>query len=228
MQIPKIPVEPRKDIGTRAARRFRAEGKVPSVLYGHRRDPQPLTVAAKTIEGMLKSGARMVDLSWGKEGRRAIIKDVQFDHMGDDLVHVDFQEIAMDEVIHLRVAIEFEGVPKGVKEGGVVEYQTNDVEIKCLPANIPEKLVIQIAELNIGDSIHVGQIALPPGVSLLDPKDKDLLAVTVALPRVVAEPVAEAAPEEAPAGPEIISQKEREDREKAKEEATKAKTEKKG
>jgi large subunit ribosomal protein L25 len=142
--------------------------------------------------------------------------------MGDALIHVDFQEIAMDEVIHLKVALHFEGVPKGTKDGGIVEYQMNDVEIQCLPADIPEKIEVVISELAVGDSIHLHQVTLPKGVTLLHAKDKDNLVVSCAMPKVEAEPLAEgaaAAGAEAPAGPEIISQKEREEREKSKDEA---------
>lgn len=222
MQIPKITVVPRENSGSRDSRRLRAEGRVPTILYGHRREPRMFTVETRVVESMLKSGARMVDVSWDKDGRRALLKDVQYDHMGDFPIHVDFQEIAMDEVIHLKVALAFEGVPKGAKDGGVTEYQMNDVEIQCLPADIPEKLFVNISDLGIGDSIHLHQVALPQGVTLLHAKDKDNLVVSVALPKVEAAPVAEAgaaaAGAEAAAGPEIISQKEREEREKAREE----------
>jgi large subunit ribosomal protein L25 len=235
MHIPKITVVPRQESGSRSSRRQRAEGLVPSVLYGHRREARSFTIDSRTVEATLKAGARMVDLAWDKDGRRALIKDVQYDHMGDFLIHVDFQEIAMDEVIHLKVALSFEGVPKGLKEGGVTEHQMNDVEIQCLPGDIPEKIVINVSDLAIGDSIHLHQVVLPQGVSLLHAKDKDNLVVSVALPKVEAVPVADAAAAaaaEAPAGPEIISQKEREDREKARDEsggggAAKPKAEKK-
>lgn len=234
MQIPKITVVPRKEAGSRASRRQRAEGRVPSVLYGHRREPMIFSVDEKIIESTLKAGARMVDIAWDKDGRRALIKDVQYDHMGDSLIHVDFQEIAMDEVIHLKVAIHFEGVPKGTKDGGLVEHQMNDIEIQCLPADIPERITVQIADLALGDSIHVSQLALPQGVTLLHAKDKDNLVVSCVLPKAEAEPLADAtgaAAADAAAGPEIISQKEREEREKAKEDTSggaKPKGEKKG
>ena len=218
MQIPKIAVVPRHDSGSRSARHHRSEGRIPTVLYGHRREPRTFTIDARTFEAALKSGARMVDISWEKEGRRTLIKDVQYDHMGDSPIHVDFQEIAMDEVIHLKVALHFEGVPKGTKEGGVTEYQMNDVEIQCLPADIPERISVQISDLAVGDSIHLHQVALPQGVTLLHAKDKDNLVVSVALPKIEAAPTPEAgaaAAAEAPAGPEILSEKEREEREKA-------------
>lgn len=222
MQIPKITVVPRENPGSRASRRLRAEGRIPTVLYGHRREPRLFEVDLRAFEATLKSGARMVDVSWDKDGRRALIKDVQYDHMGDAPIHVDFQEIAMDEVIHLKVALVFEGVPKGAKDGGVTDHQMNDVDIQCLPADIPEKLVVDVSDLGIGDSLHLHQVALPQGVTLLHAKDKDNLVVSVALPKVEVAPVAEAgaaaAGAEAAAGPEIISQKEREEREKAREE----------
>ena len=193
----------RQETGSRAARRLRREGLVPAVLYGHGRDTVHLSVPLKEFDHLRHGGARLLDLEIGGTVEPAVVKDLQYDSLGDAVLHVDFARVAMDETITVTVPVELHGLAKGVTSGGILDHVIVDIEVSCLPGNIPGNIRIEIADLDIGDVVHIRDIDAPEGVEFL--QDPDAPVVTIHPPVAAAEEEAvEEVELEAEAEPEVI------------------------
>ncbi|MBI2191507.1 MAG: 50S ribosomal protein L25 [Planctomycetes bacterium] len=160
----KLVVERRSGTGRRACRVLRREGRIPAVLYGRNQEVIPLMVTAEALRSALKVESPIVDLDVAGKPESALIKDVQYDPMGETILHVDFTRVAMDEEIEIAVPIEPRGRPAGAEEGGVLEQTVKEIQVTCLPSNIPNAIVVDISALKLGDSLHVRELTLPPGV----------------------------------------------------------------
>jgi large subunit ribosomal protein L25 len=165
----------------------------------------------------------MVDLKVDGKPQKALIKDVQYDALGDEILHVDFARVSLTERITLSVPVVMFGHAVGSDEGGVLDQVLKSLEVRCLPTNIPESVRLNVAELKIGDSIFVKNVPPIENVEILS--DPEAIVVTVHAPKEeVVEPVAEAAAEAtAPAEPEVIGEKERLERAEKKEQEDKDK-----
>jgi large subunit ribosomal protein L25 len=157
------------------------------------------------LETAIRHHTRMLDLSVEGQTERVLLSEVQHDTFGRDIVHADFIRVAMDELITLEVPIVLKGRAVGEQHGGVTDQVMTQVEVECLPADIPESITLIITELEVGQSVHVSDLAAPEKVKITS--DPSLLVVTVALPKKVAEeaPVAEAAEGAEAAEPEVIA-----------------------
>jgi len=205
----------RRQTGTGAARSLRRAGQVPAVIYGHGREPEPLTIDATVLSRMLPGLTASSVLDVAVDGRapiKALIREVQRDALrSSKIVHLDLYEIHADEEVDVRVALHLVGVPDGVRNfGGVLDFVSRDIEIRVLPGDIPERIEVDVTALNIGHSIFVRDVVLAKGQILSDP---NVPVCTVVAPRteevttpVVAEPTAE---------PELIRKPKAEDEEKA-------------
>ncbi len=208
----KLKAEPRSDTGRSAARRLKARGIVPAVVYGGKEKSQPLQVSARDINAMLShaSGENILvelEIAGEKTSRTALLQEVQHSPVGGDVLHVDFHAISMDEKIQADVPLEALGVATGVKNfGGLLEQNLRVLPIECLPRDLPDKITVDVSALNIGDSIHVRDIKLPAGV--VAKVQAELTAFSVMAPVIEEEPVAAEA--EAAAGPEVITAKKEE------------------
>ena len=178
--------EPRTEIGKGAARRLRRAGRIPAVVYGHD-EPQSLSVEAREFhkEFHTVSESTLIKLKFAKKSRQVLIKDYVEDIRTGDILHIDFYEVEKGRKVHTRIALELEGSPVGVREGGVLEHSLYEVDIECLPKDLPEHLVVDVSNLATGDSLHIGDIAVPPGVTILNDADQTVAAVT--LPRASIE-----------------------------------------
>ena len=210
----KLKAEPRTNVGRSAVRKLRARGLIPAVIYGGNNKPQPLQVTARDINAMMSQASGenvLVELEIAGEGasRTALVQEVQHSPVGGDIRHVDFHAISMDEMIQAEVPLEATGMAVGVKTfGGLLEQSLRAVAIECLPANLPDRIAVDVSQLNIGDSIHVRDIQFPQGVT---PKVQlDLTAFSVVAPVVEEEPVVAEAEAAAAAGPEVITEKKEE------------------
>jgi large subunit ribosomal protein L25 len=210
----KLKVEPRSDVGRSAVRKLRARGFIPAVIYGGTDQPQPLQVTARDINVLMgqASGENiLVELEIAGDGstRTALVQEVQHSPVGGDIRHVDFHAISMDETIQAEVPLEPTGISIGVKTfGGLLEQSLRALAIECLPGDLPDRITVDVSQLNIGDSIHVRDIQFPAGVT---PKvQPDLTAFSLLAPAVEEEPVAAEAEAAAAAGPEVITEKKQE------------------
>jgi large subunit ribosomal protein L25 len=210
-----ITAHSREGRGKGAARQTRREGRIPGVLYGHGEDSVPLSVDAHELQRLVHAISienTIVDLDLGLgEPYKVLIRELQRHPFRDEFVHIDFFHVAMDEKIQVEVPIVLIGTPTGVKnKGGVLDHQLRELEVFCLPGSIPEKIELDVSDLDIGDSIHVSDIQLPD-VEILTELDRAVVAVLA--PTVMeVEEVAE----EALAEPEVIGRgKEAEEGEEA-------------
>ena len=207
----KLTATRRTAVGRSAVRKIKAQGAVPAIIYGGKNKPEPLQVAKRDIVTMLShaSGENILvelEIEGEKSGRLALVQEVQHSPLGGDVLHVDFHAVSMDEMIEADVPLEASGIPTGVKTfGGLLEQNLRSLEIECLPRDLPDVITVDVSNLNIGDAIHVREIPLPQGVMTRVPAD--LTAFSVLAPTVEEAPVVEA---EAPAAPEVITEKKEE------------------
>jgi large subunit ribosomal protein L25 len=207
----KLKAEPRATLGRSAVRKLKANGVIPAIIYGGKEKPQPLQVSARDINAMMShaSGENVLvelEIAGEKSNRTALVQEVQHSPVRGDILHIDFHAISMDETIQAEVPLEPTGIPNGVKNfGGLLEQSLRALTIECLPSDLPDRITVDVSQLNIGDSIHVRQIQLPSGVTSKVPPD--LTAFSVLAPTVEEEPVVAEAAEAAAAGPEVITEK---------------------
>jgi large subunit ribosomal protein L25 len=198
-----ISARSRESRGKGAARQTRRQGRIPGVLYGHGEDSVALSVDANDLHRLVHTISienTIVDLDLGSgEPYKVLIRELQRHPFRDEFVHIDFFHVAMDEKIQVEVPIVLVGTPTGVKnKGGVLDHQLRELEVFCLPGSIPEKIELEVSNLDIGDSIHVSDIQLPD-VEILTELDRAVVAVLA--PTVMeVEEVAE----EVLAEPEVI------------------------
>lgn len=166
--------QPREMHGTRNTRRLRRKGMVPAVLYGHGLDVVSLAVSHDEIEAAMRHGSRLVELR-GAANDTALIRDVQWDPLGTDVLHLDFARVSADERIEVTVQVELRGEAPGQKEGGIVQQPLHEVEIECPAIAIPDKLQISINALKVGDELLVKDLKLPEGVTMLTDLDEVLV-----------------------------------------------------
>src|SRR5512144_1468647 len=192
-----VPAESRSETGKNVNRRLRSRGMIPGVVYAAGKEAVPVSVSPREIGAILKSAAgenTLFDLDLGGSRRKVILKEYQREPLRGKLLHADFYEVALDKAITVSVHIELEGTPVGVKlQGGIVDFVTRELEIECLPADIPAKITVDIAHLELGKHLRVSDLKLPDKVKVL--VEPDVVVAHVVLPR--AEVTAEAAPAEA-------------------------------
>lgn len=166
--------------------RVRGRGAIPAVVYGQGMEPLNIEVDRKKFSSLFSKGANknalislVVKDQKGSQSIPVLAHDLQTDFMTDQVMHIDFLKINMQEEIRTKVAIEFVGEPEGVKlEGGILVHSMRQLEVKCLPGNIPDKIKVDVSPLKIGESIHVSGIVPPQGVTILTPKDEPVAIVS--------------------------------------------------
>ena len=202
MATASLTAELRSGTGKGAARKLRAAGRVPAVIYGHNRAPQSLTLDARVLGLTLErvSAASVFELDLGGTTVRALIREIQRHPLKRTLVHVDFQELVAGEKVTVRVPLVFVGTADGVRnQGGLLEEVTRELEISADPANIPDHIDVDVTALTIGHPLHVRDVALPQGVTTLT--DGGATVVQVSAPRLEEEG---ASSSEAPSGEPVV------------------------
>jgi len=195
-----LTTEKRESRGSAEARRLRKRGQIPAVLYGHKEETVSLAISQEEFDSILRHHTRVVDLQMDGQREKALIREVQWDHLGHDVLHVDFARVAEDERIQIEVRIELRGVAPGATGGGVLDQPLHSLKIECPAISVPESIRVNIGELQVGQSIHVRELNLPPGVTVLN--DPDAIVVHVTAPEAEAEtPVG---PTAETAEPEVI------------------------
>jgi large subunit ribosomal protein L25 len=203
--------QPRQDTGSQAARRLRRKGLVPAVVYGHKEATVHVTLPMDELQKAVRHGVRVVDLKTDGKTEKALIKEVQWDHLGKDLLHVDFARISADERVVVTVPLELRGIAPGVTGGGVLDQPMHTLSIEALAVALPESIRVNIGDLQLGGVIHVRDLVLPPGVKAM--ADPDAVVVHITVP--AAEPAAAPAgvPEPGAAEPEVIGRQAKEEEE---------------
>lgn len=193
-------VTKRNTVGKGAARKIRREGFIPAVLYGREMEPISLTVNPIDLKKALSTEAgenTLLELHVKGDGEEitkiALLRDVQYDNLTSRPIHFDFQEILMKELITVKVPVEVVGKAPGIQEGGILEEILREIEVECLPASIPNVIEIDVSQLGIGDSIHIGDLTLPEGVTVLHDPDETIITILSPVMEEVKPAAAEAA-----------------------------------
>ena len=209
--MPEVVVSARRraESGKNVNRRLRAGGQIPGVLYGAQKESVPVSVSPKEIGAILRSATgenTLFDLDLDGSRRKVLIKEFQLEPIQGHLLHADFYEVALDKALQVFVHVELQGVPVGVKvQGGVLDFITRELEIECLPTDIPEKIEVDVSQLELGKHLRVSDLTLSDKLTVLTLPD--VVIAHVVVPRAEEVPVAAeaaAATPEAGAEPEVI------------------------
>ena len=215
MAVISLKGERRPGVGKGGARKARAAGRIPGVVYGHGETPVPMSISAREFElAMLhhKGGNVIVNLALNPGEYTALIRDVQYDPLSRHILHLDFQHISLTETVEVKVAVHLTGLAVGVKDGGgVLEQITREVEVRCLPTAIPPRFDLDVSALSIGQSVHVRDLIVE-GVTVLTEPDQTI--ATVVAPTVAEDKPADAEAATA-AEPEVVSAKGKKDEDEA-------------
>jgi large subunit ribosomal protein L25 len=210
-----LKVEPRTAVGKGANRRARAAGQIPGVVYGGGKDAISIQLDRRTFTDLFRHGATenqifLLQLAGTDKSRHAMIRDLQRDPISQRVIHVDFLRISMTDKVRVRVPIELTGVAYGVKnEGAVLDFVSREVEVECLPADIPQAITFDVTDLHVNQHVEARQLALPDKVTLLESPDRVILAIAHSKTEKEAEAAAAPAAgepllEAASAEPEVI------------------------
>jgi large subunit ribosomal protein L25 len=177
-----LQLEPRTTGGKQAVKAIRAAGRIPGILYGRGKEPLAFQVGVPALRDALSGDAgRHAVLTLKAPGRRgevnAVLKDYQLDPVRDWLVHIDLLEISMDELIVATVAVHLDGEPPGVKDGGVLEQPTHEIEVEALPGNLPPEILVDVSGLQLGQSLKLADLTAPEGVTFASPPDTVLASI---------------------------------------------------
>jgi large subunit ribosomal protein L25 len=207
-QTANLSAQNRTALGSRANKRLRDTGLVPGVVYGHKQDVLPISLPKKELVNFLEHGAHLFALNLDGKNENVLVKEVQYDHLGLDVLHVDFARVDLNERVQVTVPLELKGEPKGESEGGVLTQLISDLEVECVVTDIPEIIRHNVSEMGLDSVLHIKDIALPSGVKAL--QDGELIVATVK--EVKEEVAAAAAPAAEGAGePEVIGKKEKDE-----------------
>ena len=168
---------------------LRSMDEIPGIFYSHdSKDSIPFSVSKKVMHDALKSDAQVYQISVGSKARDVIIKSVQYHPISDEMLHIDLYGVRMDQEVTVKVPIEIVGQSEGVKAGGVLNQTLTELDITCLPGSIPQNIEIDITDLNIGDAIRVGQLALADGLNFEGDAENLIIAVNEPVQVVEEEP----------------------------------------
>jgi len=221
-QSAQVTARQRKELGSRANKRLRDSGFVPGVVYGHKEAVIPVTLPKKELTNYIDHGTHLFDLALDGKSEKVLVKEVQYDHLGLDILHIDFARVSLDEKVEVTVALELKGTPKGEAEGGVLQQIISELEVECLVTDIPDKIVHNVAEMALDDVLHIKDLHLPNGVRPLADGEQ----IVAQVKEIKEEEVAPVAAEGESAEPEVIGKK-AEEGEAAEGAAPAAETEKK-
>jgi len=210
-----VAAESRGEAGKNENRRLRRKGMIPGVVYGTKKETIPVSVSPKAITAILRSASgenTLFDLDIQGTKRRVILKEYQVEPLKGLLLHADFYEVALDKTLEVKVHIELKGIPVGVKtEGGILDFVTRELEIECLPADIPDKIEVDVSHLGMNKHVRVSELKLSdkikiktePGIVIahvVAPREEEAAPVAAAAEGAVPAEGAAAAPAE----PEVI------------------------
>jgi len=200
-----LKAEVREHTGSKHAAKVRDEGRIPAVIYGHKQEAVAISLDAHNFVEALHHGKRLMDVQIGRKKEKILVKDLQYDYLGRDIIHVDLVRVDITETVKVTVPIELKGTAQGTHESGIIEEHVDRLEVECKVTDIPETLVVMVTDVSVGDALHASDVELPEGVKLAS--SPETLVVTCHL--VAAAKTAEQAEEELPIAPEVIGEEEK-------------------
>ena len=197
-----LKAEVREHTGSKAVRKVREQGRIPAIVYGHKQEPTAISLNGHDFVEGLHHGHRLIDVQVGRKKEKILVKEVQYDYLGRNIIHVDLMRVDMSETIKVTVPIELKGIAAGTHESGIIDEHVDRLEVECKVTDIPETIVVWVKDVHVGDALHASDIELPDAVKLVS--SPQTLLVTCHL--VAAAKTAEEAEEEMPIGPEVIGE----------------------
>ena len=204
-----VTAEARPGLGSRANKRLRDAGKLPGVIYGHKQAVIPITLGKKEVVNFLDRGTHLFAVNLAGQSENVLVKEVQYDHLGLEVIHIDFTRVDLTERVQVTVPLELKGTPKGEEEGGVLQQIVIELKIDCVVTNIPDAIRYNVSEMALDSVLHIKDLPFPEGVKPL--QDADLIVASV---REILDAAPTEAVEGATAEPEVIGKK-KEDGEEA-------------
>ncbi len=202
----------RSEKGTNKARAMRKRGNIPGIIYGHGQEPVAITLNEHDLEVAVQHGEHVLELDLEGQPENVLIKELQFDTFGHEIIHVDLARVDLDERVEVTVPIVLRGTPAGAKDGGVLTQVLSEATIECVVTAIPEDLKLSVNNLNIGDTLHLRDLPLTEGMVLVGDPNQLICSVNIVVEKEVAPP---AEGEEVAAEPEVIREKKEEEGEAA-------------
>ena len=198
--------EVREKTGTKVAARLRKNGRLPATVYGHKQTPESIALDAHQFELAVHHGHRVMDVKLEGKTETLMVKDLQYDYLGRDIIHADFMRVDITEKVKVSVPVELKGAAKGLSEGGMIEEHADSLEVECLVTNLPESIVVSVKNVGVGESLHAGDIELPDGVTLVSSTDTLIVTCPMKAAAVSAEDEEEEG-EDGPSAPEVITER---------------------
>ena len=203
-----LQAETRQRVGTREAGRLRDVGRIPAVVYGHKQTPKAVSLDRHEFMLGLHHGHRLIDVSVDGSAESMIVKDVQYDFLGKQIIHVDFMRVDASERVKVAVPLELKGTAKGTHEGGMIEEHADHLQIEAVVSVLPEVLMVNLKDVGVGDVVYARDVDLPEGIKLISPGE----TIVVTCQLKAAAKSAEEAEEgeegaEGPSSPEVITEK---------------------
>jgi large subunit ribosomal protein L25 len=201
-----LKAQKREQTGSKSAARVRREGRIPAIVYGHKQDAVAISLDAHSLVEGIHHGQRLIDVQIGRRKEKVLIKDLQYDYLSKDVIHVDLIRVDVSETVKVTVPIELKGTAQGTHEGGIVEEHADRLEVECKVTDIPDTIAVWVKDMGVGDNIHAGDVELPEGIRLAS--DTSMLIATCGL--VAAAKSTEEVEAEMPSAPEVIGEAEQE------------------
>lgn len=201
--------EVRQEVGSKAAVKLRKGGKLPAIVYGHGKEPVSIAVDYHDFVEGLHHGHRLFEVKIDGKAESLLVKALQYDHLGKDVIHADLIRVDLSEKVTVTVSITSKGTAKGSQEGGIIDWHLSAIVVECAVSDIPETIELTIRDIEIGDSIYAKDIPLPAGAVLVTEPESLIFNCHV----VVEAKTTEELEEEMPEGPEVISEKPAEEKE---------------
>jgi len=192
----------REHTGSRYAAKVRQQGQIPAIIYGHKKETVAVALDRHNFAEGLHHGHRLVDVQIGKKKEKVLVKDLQYDYLGKDIIHVDLMRVDVTEMVKVTVPIELKGTAKGLHEAGIIQEHVDHIEVECKATDIPESIIVWVKEMDVGETLHAGDVEMPEAVRLVSAPST--LLVTCSL--VAAAKSTEQLEEEAPPEPEVIGE----------------------
>jgi large subunit ribosomal protein L25 len=190
-----------KGTGSRVARKLRTQGKIPAIIYGHKQAPQPITIGRDEVWQMIKKSTHLAQLKIGDATEMVLVRDVQWDHLGKEIIHLDFARVSADETIVTEVKLDLHGTAPGISEGGMLDFLIHTLHVHCRATAIPDSIRVDVSDLHLDQAIHIRDLKLPEGVTT--DADPELTVAHVTTPRAATDTAEGATSVE----PEVIGRK---------------------
>jgi len=206
-----IEAKPRERTGSRYSRRLRASGGLPAVVYGHKQTPVSVTLDAKEAVRQITDGHKLFKIALDKGEDTVLLKDIQFDHLGRDVIHVDLERVDLDERVTVRIPLKLKGDAPGLNTAGaILLHPVSELEIECTVGNLEDSITVDISELQAGETIHASELDMPHQYQLLSDPDSVVAGIVI---KSESEDDAEAAEGAAEmSAPEVITERKEEEK----------------